>query len=179
MNLLMKLLRISKVAAIGLLALGIPTSAYWIGGRVVESRHMREKSLSDCNFSSISGMLLEYHAEHGGFPPATFQTKANWPMHSWRLLLLPYIDVNCRDAYLKYDFSEEWNSPKNLATVKSLPQYANWFSLDNSEIAHYLTIADGDSWPSSKALRARLITKGKDKFLLVEYPDSDGVQLRR
>ncbi len=38
---------------------------------------------------------------------------------------------------------------------------------------HYLVIGEGDEWPSSKPLRSRLVTKGKDRFLLVEYPDSN------
>lgn len=53
-----------------------------------------------------------------------------------------------------------------------MPQFA-YFSMDcDDDFAHYITIGDGEEWPSRKPLRSRLITKGKDRFLLVEYPDS-------
>ncbi len=41
------------------------------------------------------------------------------------------------------------------------------------ETTQYLAIGEGDEWPSRKPLRSRLVIKGKDRFLLVEYPDSN------
>ena len=52
--------------------------------------------------------------------------------------------------------------------------YFCYFSMGaDSDITNYLAIGDGDEWPSEKPLRSRLVTKGKDRFLVVENPDSD------
>ena len=34
-------------------------------------------------------------------------------MHSWRALILPFLEYNKDDA--KYNFSQPWNSPANIA----------------------------------------------------------------
>ena len=45
-------------------------------------------------------------------------------MHSWRVLLLPYLGQE--GLYHKYDFSQSWDSPTNLALVTMMPAvYAN------------------------------------------------------
>lgn len=113
--------------------------------------------------------LLVYHERHGTFPPTKYQANSNGPIHSWRVLLLPYLDVDAK-RYSEYDFSQEWNSPKNMAALGDIP---NFYSLDANHLANYLAVADDDDWPSEKPLKSRLVTKGKDRFLVVEYPDSD------
>lgn len=112
-------------------------------------------------------MLQNYHDEFDSFPPARYQPKAGGPVHSWRILLLHDTDP---ELYSKYNFSEKWNSPRNLAIGESFQ--SAYFRLNENNKATYLTIADGDEWPSDEPLNAFLVTKGADWFLVVEYPDS-------
>ena len=86
---------------------------------------------------------------------------------------MPYADVDFKERFAKYDFSQEWNSPENLKAVAEMG-FFNYLRTDaDNETANYLAIGDGDEWPSRKPLKSYLVTKGKDRFLLVEYPDSD------
>ncbi len=133
---------------------------------------MRKEWLSESRFAQTRVALHNYHQDCGSFPPTKYQPKANGPIHSWRVLLYPYADMDARKLYSKYDFSEHWNSPGNLAVARSMSSWGNYYSMEENDIANYLAIGDGDDWPSDKPLKARLITKGKDRFLLVEYPDS-------
>ena len=55
--------------------------------------------------------LQAYHQANGCFPPAYIADKNGKPMHSWRVLILPYLDYD--DLYKAYDFSEPWDGPKN------------------------------------------------------------------
>lgn len=164
--------RVGKIAGTAILVLAPALLAFWIGGRSVELRDISKDYLSESRFSQLRFLLLSYHDEHGAFPPTRYQPSPNGPIHSWRVLLLPYIDADCRRLYSEYDFSDTWNSPKNRAVAGSVGSMARGFSVDNNETADYLAIGDGDDWPSERPLKARLITKGKDRFLLVEYPDS-------
>lgn len=145
--------------------------AFWAGGRLVMIREICRGQLSVSRFTQLEGMLLSYHTEHGRFPPIRYQASENGPAHSWRVLLLPYIDPPARKVYSEYDFSEPWNSRKNLATIDSLGGTSH-FTLDDSDTAHYVAIGTGDEWPSKMTLKARLVTQGEDSFLLVEYPES-------
>jgi len=55
--------------------------------------------------------LFNYHEDYGSFPPAYIADTNGNPMHSWRLLLLPYMDEP--ELYSLYNFSQPWNAPGN------------------------------------------------------------------
>jgi hypothetical protein len=151
---------------------GFPVLGFWFGGRYSELKAVRKECLSQCRFAQIRAMLLAYHEQHGAFPPIKYQPNVNGPIHSWRVLLLPYTDVDFKERYSKYDFSQEWDSPDNLQAIGNMP-YFYYFSMNaDSNITNYMAIGDGNEWPSQNPLKACLITKGKDRFLLVECPDS-------
>ena len=47
----------------------------------------------------------------GHFPPAYIADENGKPMHSWRVLLLPYMEQG--DLFDQYSFDEPWNGPNN------------------------------------------------------------------
>ncbi len=64
------------------------------------------------NLRSISIALLNYEAMHRSFPPAyTVDSQGN-RLHSWRTLLLPYIEQQA--LYAQIDLTKPWNDPVNL-----------------------------------------------------------------
>ncbi len=65
----------------------------------------------------ISMALDTYHQVNGCYPPAYIADKDGKPMHSWRVLILPYLLGG--GAHLQYRFDEPWNGPNNK---KLLPQ---------------------------------------------------------
>ena len=60
--------------------------------------------------------ICNYEAANGHFPPAYIADENGKPMHSWRVLLLPYLEEEA--LYKQYDFDEPWDGPNNskLAT---------------------------------------------------------------
>ena len=154
--------------------IGLSLVVFWAGHRFCELRNTRE-FFSQGRFGQMRWLLLSYHQEHGAFPPTKYQPEADGPIHSWRVLLLPYIDSNYSESYSQYDFSQEWNSPKNLQAVGGMDNYFSSFRWEDNaahDFANYLSIGDEEDWPSDKPLKAYLLIKGKDRFLIVEYPDS-------
>ncbi len=149
--------------------LGLTPLAFLLGERFVEVRTTTRRLLSDGRFEQIRGLLLAYHRDHGRFPPTKFQANKNGPNHSWRVLLLPYIDVDYRDKYSRYDFSRSWNSAENVAVTKTIP---NYFGINSDRNTNFLALGDKEEWPTDVPLLAYVVTKGKDRFLLVDYPDS-------
>jgi hypothetical protein len=64
------------------------------------------------------GLALHgYSCKYGCFPPAYTVDKQGHRMHSWRVLILKFLEP---DLYAKYDFTRPWNSPENLAFAKSM-----------------------------------------------------------
>jgi len=72
------------------------------------------------NLRQIGLAMHNYHDAHGCFPPAYLADEDGQPMHSWRVLLLPYMDQD--RLYDQYDFDEPWDSEHNLAVAESVPE---------------------------------------------------------
>ena len=71
------------------------------------------------NLSRIGRALREFDLDHGIWPPAFLVGPDGKPWHSWRVLLLPYLGY--RDLFDQYDFSQPWDSPKNLRLLDKMP----------------------------------------------------------
>jgi type II secretory pathway pseudopilin PulG len=63
------------------------------------------------NLRQIALALQNYRDDFGCFPPAYVADDAGKPMHSWRVLILPYMDR--KEVYSQYNFNEPWDGPTN------------------------------------------------------------------
>ncbi|MGE3408813.1 MAG: DUF1559 domain-containing protein [Pirellulales bacterium] len=71
------------------------------------------------HLKQISLALHTYHDIHGEFPPAYLADAEGNPMHSWRVLILPYIEE--QGIYSQYRFDEPWDSPNNRQLAMRMP----------------------------------------------------------
>ena len=74
----------------------------------------KESSATICRYHmhQIGLALRTYKIRNGAFPPPFLADKNGMPLHSWRVLLLPYLEA--QHLYDRYDFSKPWNDPQNL-----------------------------------------------------------------
>ena len=63
------------------------------------------------NLKQIGLALAEYEAANGRLPPAAVFDKQGKAMHSWRTLILPYLERP--DLYQAYNFREPWDGTNN------------------------------------------------------------------
>ena len=85
-------------------------------------RNARRNAITVNAQSPLNQLLLalhNYHDVHGRFPPAYLADVDGTPMHSWRVLILPYIEQ--RSLYDAYDFAEPWNGPNNSKLINRMP----------------------------------------------------------
>jgi len=73
----------------------------------------------DNNLRVLALAMHNYHDAYGTFPPACVAGEDGEPMHSWRVLLLPYLGR--KDLYDQYDFDEPWDGPNNRALIPLMP----------------------------------------------------------
>ena len=71
------------------------------------------------NIKQIALALLMYEQAHGSFPPAYTADADGTPLHSWRVLILPYIEQ--QRLYDQYDFDEPWDGPNNSQLHGMMP----------------------------------------------------------
>ena len=71
------------------------------------------------NARMITLAILNYEAANGHLPPAVVTDDQGNPMHSWRVLILPYLEEGA--LYAEYDMDKPWNSPENMAVTATMP----------------------------------------------------------
>jgi len=86
------------------------------------ARTMVYKRSCESNLVKIGLALRAYEAAHGTLPPAYIPDASGKPMHSWRVLILPYLDE--QGLYSRYDLT----SPGMARTTHNLPSTCRRFT---------------------------------------------------
>lgn len=71
------------------------------------------------NLHQIALALHNYADVHHSFPPAYTVDAEGRPLHSWRTLILPYLDQ--APLYNSIDLSKPWDDPANAAALATCP----------------------------------------------------------
>jgi hypothetical protein len=104
---------------------------------------------------NIGLALLNYHAEFGTFPPAYVADDAGRPMHSWRVLILPYLDG--KDLYQRYRFDEPWDGPHNTLLHTELPAFGIFHChedpSDQTHTSYLAVLGQNTAWPGTSSTR--------------------------
>lgn len=74
------------------------------------------------NLKRIGMAILNYQASHGASPPRVLYGPDQEPIHSWRVLILPFLESKvCDDLHASYRFDEPWHSPNNASLSNQIP----------------------------------------------------------
>ena len=144
----------------------------------IESHARTPSRRSNCvnNLKQIGIALHTYRDVHGVFPPA-YATDANGkPMHSWRVLLLPYFeDEDSHVLYQQYDLSEPWNDPNNRQLAEAmLAVYRGPSSkAPVGETCYVAIVGPKTGWPHSRGRGVMEFRDGlSNTMALTEIADS-------
>jgi hypothetical protein len=83
-------------------------------------RPPQRRAICGHNLRQIAIALHHYQATWGEFPPVYTSDKDGRPMHSWRVLILPFMEES--HLYEQYDFSESWDGPNNSKLLSKMPK---------------------------------------------------------
>jgi hypothetical protein len=111
----------------------------------IQSNRLRVQSIR--NIERIASALNAYAADHGTYPPPVIQRPDGTLMHSWRVLILPYLDE--KELFNDYDINQPWDSPENLELTSRMPAVyrAASTSLYGSDSAYFLITGPGTLFP--------------------------------
>jgi hypothetical protein len=127
------------------------------------------------NLHEIAAALQAYHRVNGRFPPACIADKNGKVMHSWRVLLLPFLDSDVT-LYQAYKFSESWDGPNNTKLAVPVPIYdcpsngRSWMT-PPFETSYVALVGPKGEWPSEKAASAADGSRN-DTIMVVEVANS-------
>lgn len=94
-------------------ALAMAIAAPWVFSLAMSQPSNESVRRLQClnNLKQIGLAMHNYHSEHAFLPPAYTIDAHGKPLHSWRTLLLPYLEQ--RALYDKIRLDEPWDSPYN------------------------------------------------------------------
>ena len=110
---------LASIAGIGLL-LAVVIGVVYLA--LASSDVVRGDGLSEpCqrNLKAIGAAMLAYHNDNGRFPPACIYDEQGRPMHSWHVLLLPYL--NQQQLFQQYNMSLPYGDPQNQLIAWQMP----------------------------------------------------------
>ena len=97
-------------------------------------------------------------------------------MHSWRVLILPYIEQTA--LYAQYRFDEPWDGPHNrqladqIVPVFHCPSSA---SKDRTETNYVAVVSPNTIWPPGGTARRADVTDGPGQTILLVEVENSGI----
>jgi len=122
----------------GLAALVVPA--------ILKAREAARESSCRGHLGQMQLALLNYQETNGNFPAAYQEGTDGQPWHSWRVLLLPFLEE--QEVYDQYLFDEPWNGPNNRLLADKI--FLEWFQCPSgadsgrTQMTNY-AILQGDS----------------------------------
>ena len=145
---------------------------------VREARDAARRLNCNGHLCQISFALLNYEQAYHCFPPAYISDKNGKPMHSWRVLILPFIEE--QTLYKQYNFNEPWDGPNNKKLLAQRPSIfacpSDETSLQDGVTTNYIAVVGNNAlWRPGKPRSLAELAKhdqAKTTVMLVETADS-------
>ncbi len=123
------------------------------------------------NLKQIGLALHNYHDTYKCFPPAFVLGPDGKPWHSWRVLILPFLEE--RPLFEKYRFDEPWNGPNNSKLLDQRPLAFACHWIDNkthvpkTDTNFVAVVGSETAWPGVESIRVADIEDGTSNTALV------------
>ncbi|MHB1036894.1 MAG: DUF1559 family PulG-like putative transporter [Pirellulales bacterium] len=155
------------VAALGVLVVCGGILAALLLPAVQAAREAARRAQCANNLKQISLALMNYHDANRCFPPAYIADKDGKPMHSWRVLILPYLEQ--KPLYDQYKFDEPWDGPNNRRLADLMPTiYACPSSPQLPGKTDYLAVVGpGFAFEGAKPMRMSDLKQGATNVITV------------
>jgi hypothetical protein len=117
--------------------------------------------------------VANYHETYGCFPPAFVADRDGKPMHSWRVLLLPFLEQ--KPLYDAYNFAEPWDGPNNRKLADKVGSIYLRSGLESDKIhttSFVAVVGPETAWRGTEPMSYKDLGDGSHQTLMVvEVPD--------
>ncbi len=117
------------------------------------------------NLKQIGLALRNYHEAFGCFPPSYLADENGQPMHSWRVLILPWLDQKA--IYDQYRFDEPWDGPNNrklhdlIVSTYACPSHPR----QDRSTSYVAVVGPGTAWRGAAPMRLEAVHDGRDQTI--------------
>lgn len=128
----------------------------------------RQRGLCIQNLEKIAAALNNYALDHGSYPPPTTYAADGQPLHSWRVLILPYLGY--QEWYDQYRLDEPWSSTHNQKLAFKTPnEYLSPAATPGftSSCSYFLITGPGTLFPQSGPLGPNDVVDDPGKTMLL------------
>ncbi|WP_442511008.1 DUF1559 domain-containing protein [Novipirellula sp. SH528] len=124
------------------------------------------------NIKQIGLALHNYHSAYNTLPPAYTVDANGRPMHSWRSIILPFMEQ--QGLHERIDFSKPWDAPENLAVAQTVvPQYSCPSSVVDPTMTTYVAVVHPQGIMSGATpTKFRQVVDGLSNTLMVVEADT-------
>jgi prepilin-type processing-associated H-X9-DG protein len=144
------------------------------------SRESPVRSRCKSNLKRLGLAMYNYHERYNCFPPAYVADDHGRPMHSWRVLLLPFLNEG--RLYEQYHFDEPWDGPNNrrladtAMPVFHCPSDEHSGSTSPPTMTSYVAVVGAETiWPDSRSAAIRDITDGTASTIAIVEISNSGI----
>ena len=139
------------------------------GQTVAQLSANRQRSVSVKNLQKIASALNAYAKDYGTYPPPVTMDPKGRKLHSWRVLILPYIGE--KELYESFDLEKAWDDPENINLAYNVPSvFTHPMSQQNgyyADVNYCLIYGDGTLFPPEGPLGPDDITDKVSQTILV------------
>ncbi|HVC96051.1 MAG TPA: DUF1559 domain-containing protein [Pirellulales bacterium] len=143
---------------------------------IAQAREAGRRTTCTCNLKQIGVAMHNYHDLFGSFPPAYIADERGRPMHSWRVLLLPFLEG--KQVYDQYDFNEPWDGPHNRLLADKMPAVYHCPSDDESkpgETSYAAIVGPQTMWPGDETIPLTDVKDGTENTLAIVEAAGNGI----
>lgn len=147
-------------------------------GAVSSAREAARRSQCKNNLKQIGLALHNYHDTYNCFPPAVTYGPDGKPWHSWRVLLVPFLEAS--PFWSQYKLDEPWNGPNNSELATRFRNGASFIyrcptdvETGSQNTSYFAVIGENTMWPPRDVASLDDATDPTyDTPLVVEVSDS-------
>ncbi len=147
----------------------------FMGSGCIDLKEWARRSQCTSNLKQIMLALHNYHERYGSFPPAYVADANGRPMHSWRVLVLPFMEQKA--LYDQYRLDEPWDGPNNRRLhAARVPQYECLeHGFEGTVTCYVAVVGPGTAWPGPTSVRLKDISDGAANTLMVAEIAESGI----
>ena len=133
---------------------------------ILDVQSTRQRTQIRNDLKQIMVAMHNYHDDYQSFPPAFVIGPDGKRWHSWRALLLPYIDQHLAS---QYHFDEPWNGIHNTVLLNQPPEVfrSKYFGAPCSSSGYFAIVGRRTMWPADQSIRILDITDGTSNTLAI------------
>jgi len=119
------------------------------------------------NLKQLMLAMHNYHDIHGQFPPAVVMGPDGKTPHSWRVELLPVLDL--KGLYERYRLNEPWDSPHNEIILRNMPDvfHSPYDDPKSLNSGYYVLVGPGTVFEGPKGIKIADILDGTSNTLAI------------